>query len=262
MVVVLLVTACSPSADLESAPASKQDLRPSSGIGAVADNDSPMEVDTDGRSGDEAATQDALTAVVNVPTLTVHAEPDAASAVVTTLEAEPDYPQYLLATSTWDEYQAQENTDWLEVLLPIRPNGSTGWVQAGDLTLYQNRYRVEINVGDYSLTLWDRGTEVFTTPIGVGTGETPTPIGSFYTTVLYDVPDPEGPYGPYAFALSGYSEVLTSFNGGDGLVGIHGTNDPSSLGSDISHGCIRIPNELISQMAETVPLGTPVDIVP
>ncbi|MCP5032969.1 MAG: L,D-transpeptidase [Actinomycetia bacterium] len=102
---------------------------------------------------------------------------------------------------------------------------------------------------------------VFTTKIAIGTGETPTPIGSLFTTVLYEVPDPSGPYGPYAFALSGFSEVLSSFGGGDGLIGIHGTNDPSSLGTEVSHGCIRIPNDLITQMAEMVPLGTPVRIV-
>ncbi|MEM9135120.1 MAG: L,D-transpeptidase [Actinomycetota bacterium] len=203
---------------------------------------------------------DVLTAVATGAELVAYTEPDAASAVVTELSSDDGYPLYVMALSTFADYEAQDDDGWLEVLLPVRPNGSTGWIRVADVELYQNRFRIEIDISDHSLTLLERGQEVFTTEVAIGTGDTPTPVGSFFTTVLYDVPDPEGPYGPHAFALSGFSEVLTSFNGGDGLIGIHGTNDPSSLGTDVSHGCIRIPNELITRMAETVPLGTPVDI--
>ena len=96
------------------------------------------------------------------------------------------------------------------------------------------------------------------TTIAVGTGDTPTPFGEFYLAELLQPPNPNGSYGPYAFGLSGFSEVLDSFNGGDGVVGIHGTNDPSALGTTVSHGCIRVANDVISDMATTVPLGTPV----
>ena len=57
------------------------------------------------------------------------------------------------------------------------------------------------------------------------------------------------------------SNVLEEFNGGDGVIGIHGTNDPSSIGQDVSHGCIRVTNDVITQMAGYLPLGTPVEIV-
>jgi lipoprotein-anchoring transpeptidase ErfK/SrfK len=56
--------------------------------------------------------------------------------------------------------------------------------------------------------------------------------------------------------------VLTSFAGGDGVIGIHGTNDPSSIGTDVSHGCIRMSNEGITRLAKVLPLGTPVEILP
>ena len=52
--------------------------------------------------------------------------------------------------------------------------------------------------------------------------------------------------------------MTTALAGGAGQVGIHGTNDPSSIGQDVSHGCIRVPNEVISQLNELLPLGTPV----
>jgi lipoprotein-anchoring transpeptidase ErfK/SrfK len=62
--------------------------------------------------------------------------------------------------------------------------------------------------------------------------------------------------------LSGYSNVLTDFAGGDGVVGIHGTNDPSTIGKDVSHGCIRMTNENITKLAKSLPLGVPVVIQP
>ena len=73
-----------------------------------------------------------------------------------------------------------------------------------------------------------------------------------------ETPNPEGGYGLYAFGLSGYSETLTEFAGGDGQIGIHGTNDPTSIGNAVSHGCIRLPNDIVESLATMVPLGTPV----
>jgi lipoprotein-anchoring transpeptidase ErfK/SrfK len=54
--------------------------------------------------------------------------------------------------------------------------------------------------------------------------------------------------------------VYTSFEGGDGQVGIHGTSRPEVLGTDVIHGCIRVDNATITRLARTVPLGTPVEI--
>ena len=61
---------------------------------------------------------------------------------------------------------------------------------------------------------------------------------------------------------SGFSDVLFDFAGGDGQVGIHGTNDPSGLGCDVSHGCIRMSNAGIAFLVQTLPPGVPVDILP
>ena len=88
----------------------------------------------------------------------------------------------------------------------------------------------------------------------------PTPTGIYYIVELLKQPDPNGPYGPYAFGLSAYSHVLYSYGGGPGQIGIHGTNNSNSIGHSQSHGCIRIPNTIISQLATELPLGTPVKI--
>ncbi len=151
--------------------------------------------------------------------------------------------------------------DWIEVQLPVQPNGTTGWVPREAVTLSDNPYRVEIDRAGYSLRVFHLNELWVETPIAVGNGETPTPVGEFYLLELLKPSDPTGPYGPFAFGLSGFSEVLTSFGGADeAIIGLHGTNDSSSLGTDVSHGCIRLANEVIEQFAEVLPLGTPVVI--
>jgi lipoprotein-anchoring transpeptidase ErfK/SrfK len=55
--------------------------------------------------------------------------------------------------------------------------------------------------------------------------------------------------------------VLYSFgDGGTGVLGLHGTGDPSSLGTDVSNGCIRMSNSGITKLAQVLPIGTPVEI--
>jgi lipoprotein-anchoring transpeptidase ErfK/SrfK len=154
----------------------------------------------------------------------------------------------------------QEQGDWLQVLLPIRPNGSTGWVRRADVTVASNPYRVDVTLGAHTLAVYDGDTLVSEHPIGVGTASTPTPGGKYYIKELLEPPDPDGPYGAFAYGLSGFSNVLDEFNGGDGVIGIHGTNDPSTVGTDVSHGCIRLTNEAITELVAMLPLGTPVHI--
>jgi lipoprotein-anchoring transpeptidase ErfK/SrfK len=155
----------------------------------------------------------------------------------------------------------QQGTD-LEVLLPTRPNGSTGWISADDVTLAPDPYRVVVQLGAHRLVASKGNAVVLDTAIGVGTKETPTPGGRYYIKELLRPSDPNGPYGPYAYGLSGFSNVLTEFAGGDGVIGIHGTDEPQLVGTDVSHGCIRLRNEDIEKLVPLLPLGTPVEIQP
>jgi lipoprotein-anchoring transpeptidase ErfK/SrfK len=150
---------------------------------------------------------------------------------------------------------------WLEVYLPQRPNGSTGWVRRRDVAVGGDPYLLRIDLRRRRLTLLRRGTVLDRTPIGVGRAVTPTPSGLYYITELFRLTDASGPYGPYGFGLSAYSDVLHEFAGADGQIGIHGTNDPGGIGHYVSHGCIRLHNAEISRLARLLPLGTPVRIV-
>lgn len=150
---------------------------------------------------------------------------------------------------------------WLEVLLPVRPNGSTGWVRAADVTVTGVPYSIDVKQGAHVLELYERDRLVRTYPIGIGTRDTPTPGGTFYLKELLRAPDPTGAYGPFAYGLSGFSTTLKSFAGGEAVIGLHGTNDPSSIGKDVSAGCIRLRNADITALAQLLPLGTPVRIL-
>jgi len=156
--------------------------------------------------------------------------------------------------------KSQRPDGWVEVLLPVRPNGSTGWVHASEVTLAQNPYHIAVSLGAHTITVTNADTVYYSGPVAIGAPDTPTPTGNFYLYVLLQAPDPSGPYGPFAFGLSSHSDVLESFGGGDGEIGIHGNNDASVLGQSVSHGCIRIDNAAISNLAATLPLGTPVDV--
>ncbi len=154
----------------------------------------------------------------------------------------------------------EQQTDWVKVALPVRPNGSSGWVKIEQVSLKRTPYRLDIALGAHELKLFNNDQLQQTYPIGVGTQETPTPGGTYYLRVLIKTTKPEGAYGPYAYGLNGFSEVLTDFAGGDGVIGLHGTNDPSTIGKDVSHGCIRLKNADITALAKILPLGTPVRI--
>jgi lipoprotein-anchoring transpeptidase ErfK/SrfK len=149
---------------------------------------------------------------------------------------------------------------WEQVYLPVRPNESTGWIRDRDVRLAFDPYSLQVRLRARQLLVRERGRILSRIPAGVGRSVLPTPTGRYYIVNLLKQPDPSGAYGPYAFGLSAYSNVLFSFGGGPGEIGLHGTDDPHSIGRDVSHGCIRIPNQAIARLARELPLGTPVTI--
>lgn len=154
-----------------------------------------------------------------------------------------------------------EVDDWLEVYLPVRPNGSTGWIPRSAVQVVEQQHRIEVALDQFRLRVYEADEVVFEADIGVARENAPTPGGLYYTTELLQPPEgPGGPYGSYAYGLSGFSDTFTSFNGGPGQLGIHGTNEPETIGTRVSSGCIRLRNEDIETMAEDLglPLGTPV----
>jgi lipoprotein-anchoring transpeptidase ErfK/SrfK len=149
---------------------------------------------------------------------------------------------------------------WLQVHLPVRPNGSTGWVKRHEVRLANDPYRIRVDLRTHRITVWKAKRVVVHAPIGVGRAVTPTPSGLYYITELLKQPNPHGAFGPYAFGTSAHSNVLHEFAGGNGVIGLHGTDFPAGIGTNVSHGCIRMSNKTIVRLAKTLPLGTPVRI--
>jgi lipoprotein-anchoring transpeptidase ErfK/SrfK len=174
-------------------------------------------------------------------------------------------PQTRGGNATWLLVTGKRTTAsgrWIRVLVPVRPNGTVGWVRADRVLLAQSHWRIVVSTDRRTLTLLRDGAVVKMARVVVGTPSTPTPHGRF---ALYDTVaqrDPRGFLGPWILHLTAFSNVLDDFGGGPGRIAIHGRGGSSlrtPLGSAASHGCIRVDNELVDMLAG-LPLGTPVDI--
>jgi len=147
---------------------------------------------------------------------------------------------------------------WVRIRLPMRPNGRTGWVRREALGGYHVVHTaLGINRHAMRATLYRDGKRVWHSPVGTGRPSMPTPVGHFW--IREKMRGFGATYGPIAFGTSAYS-VLSDWPGG-GVVGIHGTDQPSLIPGHPSHGCVRVPNGAILRLARMMPLGTPVRII-
>lgn len=199
-----------------------------------------------------ARTSEVATVRSGVDQLTVYVEA-AGAASQHSISATGDYGQRQVFLVL------ERRGDRLRVVLPVRPNGSKGWIAADQVEVASHDYQIQVSLSGFQMTVQRGGQVVIDTSIGVGTQDTPTVGGEFYTWVLL-APTNSG-YGSYAYGLSGFS-TLEQFAGGDGRMGIHGTADESSIGRNVSHGCVRVPDEVVVQLVEDVglPLGVPVTV--
>lgn len=163
----------------------------------------------------------------------------------------------LVMASTTDK---QDRT-WYRVRLPIRPNGTKGWVPADALSELQPLDTwLKIDTGAFTITLIKQGRKAFSARVGVGQPQWATPKGQFYIrSKLTGYGSAGSIYGPVAFGTSATSDTLTDWPGG-GYVGVHGTNEPGLIPGRISHGCVRLKNPDILRLAKLMPVGTPVTI--
>lgn len=150
---------------------------------------------------------------------------------------------------------------WYRVKLPRRPNGGVAYVRADDVNVGRVTTRIEVDLSLRRLTLLRAGRRVFSARVAVGAPSTPTPMGRFYVDQRLLSGDPSGPYGPAALGIAAFSEVLTGWTQG-GPIGIHGTDDPSSIGRSASNGCLRLRNDALRRLFRLTPAGTPVVVHP
>lgn len=193
-------------------------------------------------------------------TLWIHGAPEASSRRVGRLTwYTPDgfSSVYLLLRTHWDA----RGREWVELRIPGRPNGRTGWVQRGALgPFHLTHLLVVVNREQMRMYFYSRGHQIWSAPVGVGKPSTPTPAGHFWIDERFEISDPSSGYYPYAFGTTDYS-TLSDWPGG-GVVGIHGPYyDPQGIPGEISHGCIRLEISDDFWLAQHMKLGTPVHVI-
>lgn len=152
---------------------------------------------------------------------------------------------------TWLPVIAEED-GWVQVLLPSRPNGSTGWIPTDRVQRAVSPYLIRVHVGSRSLELFFEGKRTGTWPVAVGKAATPTPTGR--TFVLGSIADTTQS-SRVILPLGAHSQTLDSYGGGPGTVALHAWPDSSVFGTAASHGCVRVPDDALDELTK-VPLGT------
>jgi lipoprotein-anchoring transpeptidase ErfK/SrfK len=150
---------------------------------------------------------------------------------------------------------------WLQVMLPGRPNGRTGWISPRATRPATTAWRLLVELFKRRVTVFRDGRVLRAFRAVVGKPSTPTPRGRFF--VEEDVrlsADRTG--APFALALSARSDVLQEFDGGPGQIALHGLGNIGGVpGTAASHGCVRLDGPAISWLAARIGPGVPVTIV-
>ena len=109
-------------------------------------------------------------------------------------------------------------------------------------------YIIYVDVEQKSLTVWQDGAQVRQYTVATGAWNTPTPLGVFTIN------------SRFSGRMSGFGTCFLGLNVPWGCYGIHGTNKPESIGSNASHGCIRLRVKDAEELYALVPNGTRVVI--
>lgn len=149
---------------------------------------------------------------------------------------------------------------WLRVMLPGRPNGSSGWISQQGTRRLVTGWHLVVSLASRRVTVYRHGQVVRRFGAVVGKPSTPTPTGNFFVEETLQMTAGE-PGGPFALALSARSDALQEFEGGPGQIALHGRDNlGGTLGAAESHGCVRLATQSIDWLAERIGPGVPVRI--
>ena len=150
---------------------------------------------------------------------------------------------------------------WLKVELPGRPNGHSGWIAREGTLHWGTNWHLVVDRARRQVSVYLLGQRVRVFEAVVGKPATPTPTGQFFVEESIALRSSDVG-APYALALSARSDVLQEFGGGPGQIAMHGlSNVGGTPGTAVSHGCIRLTNEVMRWLVVRIGPGTPVTIV-
>ena len=149
---------------------------------------------------------------------------------------------------------------WLHVRLPGRPNGRTGWIRQRGTAASTTRWHIVIETSSRRVIVYRNGRSMRVFEAVVGKPATPTPHGEFFVEEAIQLRATDVG-APFALALSARSDVLQEFDGGPGQIALHGLmNIGGVLGTAVSHGCVRLGNDMMRWLIVRIGPGVPVTI--
>jgi len=190
---------------------------------------------------------------LEVASVAVRAEPRASSRVIRVMhQFRKDFRrQEIFAVAA---RVGADGRAWYRISLPMRPNGTFGWIPASAASLAPTRARIVVHRRARTIDVYRDGRHALHAAVAIGAPGMETPLGHYYVAARFVPDDPF--LGVFALETSAYSK-LSEWPGG-GVVGIHGTSMPQLLGQAVSHGCIRVSNATASALRRLAPLGTPI----
>jgi lipoprotein-anchoring transpeptidase ErfK/SrfK len=189
-----------------------------------------------------------------VSSVPVRKTPDPHAGVIKVMHMfRSDYrPQEMLALR---KTTGSDGKVWYRVSIPMRPNGTYGWIPADTVSLSPTHSQIVVNLRSRTIDIYRFGKHRWHGPVAIGAPGRETPVGHFFVAARF-VPYRDPFLGVFAVETSAYSK-LTEWPGG-GVVGIHGTSLPQLLGKAVSHGCVRVSNLTARHLRTLAPLGTPI----
>ncbi|WUH99062.1 L,D-transpeptidase [Spirillospora sp. NBC_00431] len=161
-------------------------------------------------------------------------------------------PAEQLGGPTWVPV-VESSGAWRRVLLPSRPNGSSGWISGSGLRAARSPYTVRVDLAKRRLTLLKSARTAGRWTVAIGGPKTPTPRGRTFLMATL-APAKKTP-SPLVLPLGTHSATLDTFGGGPGTVALHGWPDTSVFGKAVTHGCVRVPKDALRALSR-VPLGS------
>jgi hypothetical protein len=120
--------------------------------------------------------------------------------------------------------------------------------------------KIVVNIPAYKLYLYEGERLVREYVVGIGDPATPTPVRDFVITTKVVNPT-YYPKGRDPIEPGKENPIGTRWIGLKDGYGIHGTNEPLSIGRAASHGCIRLGRKEIEELFDLVKIGTEVKFI-
>jgi lipoprotein-anchoring transpeptidase ErfK/SrfK len=188
--------------------------------------------------------------------LPVLADPHSGARVVGTVPSASKY--YDVPITAWVEDVSRDGR-WGRVEIPYVWPRRHGWIALRGLSRRTTDVEVHVDLSDRRITVSKSGRVRFTMPAAIGSATSPTPPGEYFVTDR--IAFSGGYLGTFAFGISGIQPKLPPGWSGGNQLAIHGTNNPSSIGTPASAGCLRVSERSLDRLKPLLRLGTPVIVV-